>query len=71
MSQDVWNFIFIGITFGIYIGIALWAKAGSTKDYYTAGGGVSAISKWYGDCCGLDVSGDIYIYGRLSSCKWL
>ena len=44
MSQDVWNFIFIGITFGIYIGIALWAKAGSTKDYYTAGGGVSALA---------------------------
>ena len=44
MSQDVWNFIFIGITFGIYIGIALWAKAGSTKEYYTAGGGVSALA---------------------------
>ncbi|MCM8533250.1 MAG: cation acetate symporter [Lentisphaeraceae bacterium] len=34
----------MGITFGIYIGIALWAKAGSTKDYYTAGGGVSALA---------------------------
>jgi cation/acetate symporter len=44
MSQDIWNFIFIGITFGIYIGIALWAKAGSTKEYYTAGGGVSALA---------------------------
>jgi len=44
MNQDVLNFIFIGITFGIYIGIALWAKAGSTKDYYTAGGGVSPLA---------------------------
>jgi cation/acetate symporter len=44
MSQDTWNFIFIGLTFGIYIGIALWAKAGSTKEYYTAGGDVSAFA---------------------------
>ncbi|WDE98267.1 cation acetate symporter [Lentisphaera profundi] len=44
MSQDIWNFIFIGITFTIYIGIALWAKAGSTKEYYTAGGDVSAFA---------------------------
>ena len=44
MSQDTYNFIFIGITFAIYIGIALWAKAGSTKEYYTAGGGVSAFA---------------------------
>lgn len=44
MSQTAWNFIFIGITFGIYIGIALWAKAGSTKEYYTAGGSVSPFA---------------------------
>ena len=44
MSQDTWNFIFIGLTFAVYIGIALWAKAGSTKEYYTAGGSVSPLA---------------------------
>ena len=33
-------YLFVGISFAIYIGIALWAKAGSTKDFYVAGGGV-------------------------------
>ena len=44
MDQTVWNFIFIGITFGIYVGIAIWSRAGSTKEYYTAGGGVSPFA---------------------------
>jgi len=44
MDQTVWNFIFIGITFGVYIGIAIWSRAGSTKEYYTAGGGVSPFA---------------------------
>ncbi len=44
MDQTVWNFIFIGITFGIYIGIAIWSRAGSTKEYYTAGGSVSPFA---------------------------
>ena len=44
MTQGTWNFIFIGITFGIYIGIALKSRAGSTKEYYTAGGGVSPFA---------------------------
>ena len=44
MDQTVWNFIFIGITFGIYIGIAIWSRAGSTKEYYAAGGSVSPFA---------------------------
>lgn len=44
MDQTVWNFIFIGITFGIYIGIAIKSRAGSTKEYYTAGGGVGPFA---------------------------
>ena len=44
MDQTVWNFIFIGVTFGIYVGIAIWSKAGSTKEYYIAGGGVSPFA---------------------------
>ena len=44
MTQDHLNFIFIGISFAIYIGIAIKSRAGSTKEYYTAGGGVSPLA---------------------------
>ena len=44
MTQDSLNFIFIGISFAIYIGIAVKSRAGSTKEYYTAGGGVSPLA---------------------------
>ncbi len=38
--QD-WTYILVGITFALYIGIAIWSRANSTKDFYVAGGGVS------------------------------
>lgn len=44
MSQSALNFIFIGISFAIYIIIAVKSRATSTKEYYTAGGGVSPIA---------------------------
>jgi len=44
MSQDTWNFIFIGISFALYIGIAVKSRAASTTEYYTAGGGVSPLA---------------------------
>ena len=37
-------YLFVGVSFAIYIGIALWAKAGSTKDFYVAGGGVHPVA---------------------------
>lgn len=44
MSQDHWNFLFIGLSFALYIGIAVKSRAGSTKEYYIAGGGVSPFA---------------------------
>ena len=44
MDQTTWNFIFIGISFGIYITIAIWSRAASTKEYYTASGNVSPFA---------------------------
>ncbi len=44
MTQGLLNFIFIGISFVLYIGIAIKSRAGSTKEYYTAGGGVSPLA---------------------------
>jgi len=44
MSIQVWTWILVGITFTLYIGIAIWTKAGSTKEFYVAGGGVSPLA---------------------------
>jgi cation/acetate symporter len=43
MSVQIWTFIIVGITFAIYISIAIWARAGSTKEFYVAGGGVHPV----------------------------
>jgi cation/acetate symporter len=44
MSVFVWTMIIVGITFALYIGIAIWSRAGSTKEFYVAGGGVSPLA---------------------------
>ena len=44
MSVQTWTWILVGITFALYFGIAIWARAGSTKDFYVAGGGVSPLA---------------------------
>ncbi|WP_227367586.1 sodium:solute symporter family protein [Halomonas sp. M20] len=44
MSQFAINLLFVGASFALYIAIAIWAKAGSTKDFYVAGGGVHPIT---------------------------
>jgi len=44
MNQDIWNFIFIGASFALYIFIALRSRAATTKEYYVASGGVSPLA---------------------------
>jgi len=44
MSQFAINIMFVGGSFLIYIMIAVWARAGSTKDFYVAGGGIHPIT---------------------------
>ena len=44
MSIQTWTWILVGITFTLYIGIAIWSRASSTKDFYVAGGGVSPLA---------------------------
>ncbi|WFS18239.1 cation acetate symporter [Pseudomonas sp. 905_Psudmo1] len=44
MSQFVINMLFVGASFALYIGIAIWARAGSTKEFYVAGGGVHPVT---------------------------
>ncbi|MDP2713603.1 sodium:solute symporter family protein [Rheinheimera sp.] len=43
MSQFAINLIFVGGSFALYIAIAIWARAGSTKEFYVAGGGVHPV----------------------------
>ena len=44
MSAEIWTWIMVGLTFVLYFGIAIWARAGSTKEFYVAGGGVSPLA---------------------------
>ncbi|MCG3729633.1 sodium:solute symporter family protein [Vibrio cincinnatiensis] len=44
MDIQTWTFILVGITFALYIGIAVWARAGSTSEFYVAGGGVHPVA---------------------------
>lgn len=43
MSAQIWTYLLVGVTFFIYIIIAIVARAGSTKEFYVAGGGVHPI----------------------------
>jgi cation/acetate symporter len=44
MDILTWTYFIVGITFSIYIGIAIKTRAGSTKEFYVAGGGVSPLA---------------------------
>lgn len=43
MSQFWINIIFVSLSFALYFGIAIWARAGSTKEFYVAGSGVHPV----------------------------
>ena len=44
MELQTLTYIVVGFTFALYIGIAIWARAGSTKEFYVAGGGIHPIA---------------------------
>ena len=44
MDIQTWTFLIVGVSFALYIGIAIWARAGSTQEFYVAGGGVHPIA---------------------------
>jgi cation/acetate symporter len=43
MDVQIWTFVIVGLTFLLYIGVAIWSRAGSTSEFYVAGGGVHPI----------------------------
>lgn len=43
MDLKIWTYVIVGITFLLYIGVAIWSRAGSTDEFYVAGGGVHPV----------------------------
>ncbi|MEM6344169.1 MAG: sodium:solute symporter family protein [Bacteroidota bacterium] len=71
MDIQVWTFIIVGLTFALYIAIAIWSKASSTKDFYVAGGGVSPLANgmataadWMSAASFISMAGLISFAGR-------
>ena len=44
MDVKTWTYLIVGITFALYIGIAIWSRAKSTSEFYVAGGAVSPLA---------------------------
>ncbi len=44
MSAQLLSYIVVGLTFSLYIGIAVWSRATSTKEFYVAGGTVGPVA---------------------------
>ncbi|HJL96303.1 MAG: cation acetate symporter [Gammaproteobacteria bacterium] len=71
MSVQLLTYIFVGITFALYIGIAIWSKAQSTNDFYVAGKGVHPIANgmataadWMSAASFLSMAGLIAFLGK-------
>lgn len=43
MDAQTLTYLFVGISFSLYIGIAIWSRVGSTKEFYVAGAGVHPV----------------------------
>ena len=70
-SQLIWTIIIVGLTFAIYIGIAIWSRASSTGEFYIAGRGVSPLANgmataadWMSAASFLGMAGLISFMGR-------
>jgi cation/acetate symporter len=71
MNDQTLIFIFVGATFALYIGIAIWSRAGNTDDFYVAGGGVPPLANgmataadWMSAASFISMAGIISFVGR-------
>ena len=71
MSVQVWTYAFVILTFGLYIGIAIWSRASSTKEFYVAGGnvpplanGMATAADWMSAASFISMAGLIAFLGR-------
>ena len=44
MTVQAWTYLLVGITFSVYVGIAIWSRVASTSGFYVAGRGVPALA---------------------------
>ena len=68
---QIWTYIIVGLTFALYIGIAIWSRVSSTKEFYVAGGGVSPLANgmataadWMSAASFISMAGLISFMGR-------
>ena len=71
MSTQVLTYLMVGSSFALYIGIAVWTRADSTKDFYIAGGGVNPVvngmataADWMSAASFISMAGIIAFMGR-------
>lgn len=71
MTLSFWTFLFIFLSFGLYIGIAIWTRVASTKGFYVAGGSVHPIlngaataADWMSAASFISMAGLISTMGR-------
>lgn len=71
MDLKLLTYLFVGVSFAIYIGIAVWSRAGSTKEFYVAGGGVPPVANgmataadWMSAASFVSLAGLIAFMGR-------
>ena len=71
MSVQALTYVFVGLTFALYIVIAIWARARSTTDFYVAGGGVNPVingmataADWMSAASFISMAGIIAFMGR-------
>ena len=70
MGEQFWTYLFVSLTFGIYILIAFWARASSTKEFYVAGhdvppilNGMATAADWMSAASFLSMAGLIAFLG--------
>ena len=71
MSVQVWTFVMVGLSFTLYIGVALWSKARSTGEFYVADGnvhpvvnGMATAADWMSAASFISMAGLISFMGR-------
>ena len=71
MNETAWIFSLVGLSFALYIGIAIWSRAGSTGEFYVAGGnvppmvnGLATAADWMSAASFISMAGLISFMGR-------
>ena len=71
MNVQAWTFVLVGLSFALYIGVAILSRAGSTKEFYVAGGrvhpvlnGMATAADWMSAASFISMAGLIAFMGR-------